>query len=156
MSRTKLLAELNFVLDTVAPAWYNPKWKEVTQMNERIKKIIEELGLKKVDFANRLHISQPFASELCSGAKAPSDRTIGDICREFGVREAWLRTGEGEMFVQDTQSEQVAAFLADLTKDDSDTFKKRFVEMLADLSPGDWELLERMAEKLTKKKEESP
>lgn len=125
-------------------------------MNERIKKIIEELGLKKVDFANRLHISQPFASELCSGAKAPSDRTIGDICREFGVREEWLRTGEGEMFVQDTQSERVAAFLADLTKDDSDTFKKRFVEMLADLSPADWELLERMAEKLTKKKEESP
>ena len=125
-------------------------------MNERIKKIIEELGLKKVDFANRLHISQPFASELCSGAKAPSDRTISDICREFGVREAWLRTGEGEMFVQDTQSEQVAAFLADLTKDDSDTFKKRFVEMLAGLSPADWELLARMAEKLTQKKEESP
>lgn len=125
-------------------------------MNERIKKIIEELGLKKVDFANRLHISQPFASELCSGAKAPSDRTISDICREFGVREAWLRTGEGEMFVQDTQSEQVAAFLADLTKDDSDTFKKRFVEMLAGLSLADWELLERMAEKLTQKKEESP
>ena len=125
-------------------------------MNERIKKIIEELGLKKVDFANRLHISQPFASELCSGAKSPSDRTISDICREFGVREAWLRTGEGEMFVQDTQSEQVAAFLADLTKDDSDTFKKRFVEMLAGLSPADWELLERMAEKLTQKKEESP
>ena len=125
-------------------------------MNERIKKILEELGLKKVEFAGRLHISRPYASELCSGAKAPSDRTISDICREFGVREAWLREGEGEMFVQDTQSEQVAAFLADLTKDDSDTFKKRFVEMLAGLSPADWELLERMAEKLTQKKEESP
>ena len=125
-------------------------------MNERIKKILEELGLKKVEFAERLHISRPYASELCSGAKAPSDRTISDICREFGVREAWLRTGEGEMFVQDTQSEQVAAFLADLTKDDSDTFKKRFVEMLAGLSPADWELLERMAEKLTQTKEESP
>lgn len=125
-------------------------------MNERIKKILEELGLKKVEFAERLHISRPYASELCSGAKAPSERTISDICREFGVREAWLREGEGEMFVQDTQSEQVAAFLADLTKDDSDTFKKRFVEMLAGLSPADWELLERMAEKLTQKKEESP
>ena len=54
-------------------------------MNERIKKILEELGLKIVDFANRLHISQPFASELCSGAKSPSERTISDICREFGV-----------------------------------------------------------------------
>ena len=125
-------------------------------MNERIKKILEELGLKKVEFAERLHISRPYASELCSGAKAPSDRTISDICREFGVREAWLREGEGEMFVQDTQSEQVAAFLADLTKDDSDTFKKRFIEMLAGLSPADWGLLERMAEKLTQKKEESP
>ena len=59
------------------------------------------------------------------------------------------------MFVQDTQSEQVAAFLADLTKDDSDTFKKRFIEMLAGLSPSDWELLERMAEKITQKKEGS-
>ena len=125
-------------------------------MNERIKKILEELGLKKVEFAERLHISRPYASELCSGAKAPSDRTISDICREFGVREAWLREGEGEMFVQDTQSEQVAAFLADLTKDDSDTFKKRFVEMLAGLSPADWELLERMAEKLTQKKRGKP
>lgn len=125
-------------------------------MNERIKKILEELGLKKVEFAERLHISRPYASELCSGAKAPSDRTISDICREFGVREAWLREGEGEMFVQDTQSEQVAAFLADLTKDDSDTFKKRFIEMLAGLSPADLELLEHMAEKLTQKKEESP
>lgn len=54
--------------------------------------------------------------------------------------------------MQDAQSEQVAAFLADLTKDDSDTFKKRFVEMLAGLSPADWELLERMAEKLTQKR----
>lgn len=125
-------------------------------MNERIKKILEELGLKKVEFAERLHISRPYASELCSGAKAPSDRTISDICDKFGVREAWLREGEGEMFVQGTQSEQVAAFLADLTKDDSDTFKKRFIEMLAGLSPADWELLERMAEKLTQKKEESP
>ena len=125
-------------------------------MNERIKKILEELGLKKVEFAERLHISRPYASEHCSGAKATSDRTISAICREFGVREARLRTGEGEMFVQDTQSEQGAAVLADLTKDDSDTFKKRFIEMLAGLSPADWELLERMAEKLPQTKEASP
>ena len=97
-------------------------------MNERIKKILEELGLKRVDFANRLHISQPFASELCSGAKSPSERTISDICREFGVNELWLRTGEGEMFAA----------------------RKRLVVMLADLEPKDWELLERIAEKLTK------
>ena len=43
-------------------------------MNERIKKILEELGLKKVEFAERLHISRPYASELCSGAQRPHDQ----------------------------------------------------------------------------------
>ena len=138
--------------------------KEVNKMNnlkkETITKTIEAVrkheGLTQEQFADRINLSRNYLWMLENGSRTPSDRTISDICREFGVREAWLRTGEGEMFVQDAQSEQVAAFLADLTNDDSDTFKKRFVEMLAGLSPADWELLERMAEKLTQKKEESP
>ena len=127
-------------------------------MNERIKKIIAELGLKKVDFANRLHISQPFASELCSGAKAPSDRTIKDICREFNVDEHWLRTGEGEPFRAPEADAQLAAFIAEITDGDSDDFRKRFVAMLADLDPKDWALLERRAKDLDlgKKKDGQP
>lgn len=55
------------------------------------------------------------------------------------------------MFNQITQSEKLAAFLADITADEGDDFKRRFVEMLAELEPEDWKLLERMAEKLQKK-----
>ena len=125
-------------------------------MNERIKKILEELGLKKVEFAERLHISRPFASELCSGAKSPSDRTISDICREFGVDERWLRTGEGEMFAKPTAAgDKIMDFAADVARDDDEEFRKRFVAMLADLDPADWALLERLAEKITKKEEAS-
>ena len=69
-------------------------------MHERIAKIIDVIGLKKVEFAKRIGISAPFASELCTGAKKPSDRTIADICREFNVSEDWLRTGRGEMFTE--------------------------------------------------------
>ena len=116
-------------------------------MNARIEAVRKHEGLTQEQFADRINLSRNYLWMLENGSRTPSDRTISDICREFGVREAWLRTGEGEMFVQDTQSEQVA---------DSDNFKKRFVEMLAGLSPADWELLERMAEKLTQKKEESP
>ena len=127
-------------------------------MNERIKKIIAELGLKKVDFANRLHISQPFASELCSGAKAPSDRTIKDICREFNVDEHWLRTGEGDPFRAPEVDAQLAAFLAEITDGDSDDFRKRFVAMLSRLRPDQWALLEDMAKDLDlgKKKDGQP
>ncbi|WP_418972659.1 helix-turn-helix domain-containing protein [Allofournierella sp.] len=68
-------------------------------MHDRIKAIISSLGIKKVEFARRLNLSQPFVSEMCSGKTRPSDRTIADICREFGVSEVWLRTGQGEMFL---------------------------------------------------------
>lgn len=120
-------------------------------MNTRIEQLIDALDIKKVDFANRVGVSQPFVSELCSGRKAPSDRTITDICREFNVNERWLRTGEGEMFIQLTKSEKISVFLAQITEKDEDDFKKRFVEMLADLEPEEWKLLERMANRLQKK-----
>lgn len=69
-------------------------------INRRIAACIESLGVKKVEFAKRLKLSPPYISELCSGKTQPSDRTISDICREFNISETWLRTGEGEMFLQ--------------------------------------------------------
>ena len=125
-------------------------------IGERIKEVRKTEKLTQQEFADRLNLKRNTVGSYEVNVVDPSDRTIKDICDKFGIREEWLRTGEGEMFVQDTQSEQVAAFIGDVTRDDDDTFKKRFVEMLADLSPGDWELLERMAEKLTQKKEENP
>lgn len=69
-------------------------------MNDRISALITALGIKKVDFAKRLNISQSFVSDMCSGKSKPSDRTIVDICRKFNVNEKWLRTGKEEMFDQ--------------------------------------------------------
>lgn len=78
-------------------------------MHERIARVIDITGLKKIEFAKRLGISAPFVSELCTGVKKPSDRTIADICREFNISENWLRTGEGEMFVELPQNEALTA-----------------------------------------------
>ena len=117
-------------------------------MNERIKKILEELGLKKVEFAERLHISRSYASELCSGAKSPSDRTISDICREFGVSEHWLRTGDGEMFVRLSREEEITKFAMSIVRNPDSEFQRRFVSVLAQLTPEQWQLMEQMAHQL--------
>lgn len=66
-------------------------------INDRIVELIETLGLKKSQFAEKLSVSQPYISQLCSGVRTPSDRTISDICREFNIRREWLETGEGPM-----------------------------------------------------------
>lgn len=125
-------------------------------MNGRIEEVRKHEGLTQEQFAEKINLSRNYLWMLENGSRVPSDRTIKDICDKFGIREEWLRNGTGEMMVQDAQSDKVVAFIGDVTRDDDDTFKKRFVEMLADLSPGDWELLEHMAEKLTQKKEENP
>lgn len=119
-------------------------------MKERIQAIIETKKIKKVEFARRLNLSQSFVSDMCSGKSQPSDRTISDICREFDVNEEWLRTGEGEMFVHISRSQEVADFVGNIFKGEADTFKRRFVAMLARLDESDWEVLEKMVEEMKK------
>lgn len=122
-------------------------------MNERIALVRKSLGLTQEKFAEQVGLSRNFMWMIESGTRVPSNRTVSDICREFNVNETWLRTGEGEMFNQITRSEKITAFLTDITVDEGDDFKRRFVEMLAELEPEEWKLLERMAEKLQKKRE---
>lgn len=119
-------------------------------MNERIQAIIVAKGMKKTEFAQRLNVSQAYVSQLCSGTKNPSDRTISDICREFDINEDWLRTGEGEMFVHISRSQEVSDFVGDILKGEADTFKRRFVAMLARLDESQWEVLEQMVDDIKK------
>ncbi len=111
-------------------------------MNERIRAIIEAKKIKKAEFAKKLNISQPFVSELCSGIKSPSDRTIADICREFDVNEEWLRTGKGEMFIPKSRTDEITAFVGDILRDESD-FRQRFISVLARMTTDEWKILEK-------------
>lgn len=74
-------------------------------IGERIGELIEALRIKKVRFAERLKIDQSYVTQLTTGKRKPSDRTISDICREFNVQEEWLRNGSGKMFIDFTEDE---------------------------------------------------
>ncbi len=92
-------------------------------MHERISKLIQTLKIKKVEFASAIGVSQPFVSELCSGAKLPSDRTISDICRVYHVNESWLRTGEGDMFLDLPPDKEIDDIFAQIKMSDDNTIK---------------------------------
>lgn len=91
-------------------------------IGERISALISELGIKRVQFANSINVDQSYISQLTAGKRTPSDRTISDICREFRVSEVWLRTGEGEMFLRQTESEQLAEITTRMELDQDDPF----------------------------------
>ena len=116
-------------------------------MHTRINEIVKNSKLTKTEFAKRLGLSQPFVSRICSGESTPSDRTISDICREFGCDEIWLRTGEGEPFREETRQEAIMRFAVQTVKG-SDEFRKAYVAMMSKLDPEDWQNLARIYEKL--------
>lgn len=111
-------------------------------ISDRISLVIQQSGLNKTRFAERLHLSQQFISSICAGVKQPSDRTITDICREFGVSEAWLRTGEEPMFVARSQDEQIATYVAQTLNGGSE-FKKAVLTLLLSRSDEELAAIER-------------
>lgn len=117
-------------------------------MNTRIEQVVKKSGLTKAKFAERIGVSAPYVTMLCSGASNASDRTITDICREFGINEVWLRTGEGKPDLESTCEETIMRFAVQTAKG-SDEFKKALVSMLAKLDPEDWENLAKIYAKLS-------
>lgn len=73
-------------------------------MNERIKKLRNQLGLTLEEFGSRIGMSKSGLSKIERNVSGISDQTIRSICREFEVNETWLRTGEGDMFDQSSTS----------------------------------------------------
>ena len=118
-------------------------------MKERIKQIRKALGLNQTEFGQRVGVKGNTIGNYEIGLRSPSDAVIFSICREFGVSETWLRTGEGDMFVSLDRRKKIAAFLGDLMREEEDGFKTRFIEMLSGMTPEEWVLMEKMARKLT-------
>lgn len=73
-------------------------------MNERIRELRKTLGLTMEEFGKRIGIKKSSISLIENGKNGTTDQTVLSICREFNVNEQWLRTGEGEMFLNSRQS----------------------------------------------------
>lgn len=125
-------------------------------ISARIAAVIKASGLTKTAFAERLNVSQSFVSRLAVGASVPSDRTILDICREFNVSERWLRTGEGEMFVQLSREEEITRFAMEIIRDPASEFQRQLIATMARLEPAQWKLMEQMLDELIRQRAAPP
>ena len=122
---------------------------EVMSLENRIKELRKKLKLTQTEFGNRIGVKGNTITGYETGIRSPSEAVIVSICREFNVSENWLRTGEGEMFIQMTQDEEIAAFMGDVMAGESDNFRRRFIAMLSRLNADQWELLEQMVNEMS-------
>lgn len=97
-------------------------------MNDRISQVRKHFSLTQKEFGEKIGgLSANYVWMIEKGQRIPSDRTIGDICREFKVSETWLRTGEGEMFIQLNEDQELLEVLADLQVDEENPVRDLLV-----------------------------
>jgi len=98
-------------------------------------------------FADRIGMKRNSIAQIELGRNT-SEQTIFSICREFNVNEDWLRNGNGDMFLPVDRENEISKMVRGLLNEEANSFKSRFITMLAGLSVSDWERLENEARKL--------
>lgn len=121
------------------------------KLKDRFKELRKKLNVTQQEFADKLKISRNFVAQIEMGSKIPSDRTINDVCKEFNVREEWLRCGNGEMFYPENKNDEISNLLGYVAKADDDDFKYRLINALAKLDDSGWDSLEMLIDAISKK-----
>ena len=115
-------------------------------INSRFRIVYENSGLSQEKFAKRIKRSRGEVANIIYDKVVPRDEIIESVCEQFRIREEWLRTGEGEMSIADTQRDKLSAFFADVLATAPDE-RSAFVAALADLPDAFWPLVAELARK---------
>ena len=121
---------------------------DIMTQGERIRELRKALKLTLDRFGERVGVKKSALSQIENGKSGVTDQMIKSICREFDVSETWIRTGEGEMFPPVDRRTEIARLTRQLLNEEEDSFKNRFISILADLSVEEWEFLEKRAKQL--------
>ena len=124
--------------------------------NSRIKEVRKAKGLSQAAFGAPFGANRDMINNVENGRAAVSDIMVASICRTYDVNEHWLRTGEGEMFVQIARSDEVMDFVGRAMIGEESNFKQRFLLALSRLPEERWKDIEDFARQITaeNKKEE--
>lgn len=124
-------------------------------VGSRIKELRNFLDLTQQKFADRLGIQRGIIGKYEVDVSAPSDAVISLICREFNVREAWLRDGTGEMLEIKPRAEELGELVRKLLADRPESFRSRLITSLLRFEPDspEWQILENIYNSIAAEKE---
>lgn len=117
-------------------------------MPERLKALRKALGLTQEAFGAKIALSQSAIAAYEKEFREPSDAIIYSICREFNVREQWLRTGEGEMFVPLDREDELTRFFGQIITAGAEDTRYRIIHALSRMDVSAWETLDDALRKL--------
>lgn len=113
-------------------------------MNKRIKLIRESLNMTQQEFATLIGSTRTNIAGYEANTRSPSTTVVSAICQKCKINEEWLRTGEGEMYINLTREQSITDFMADVLLEKDDSFKKQCVLILSKLDEHSWKALEQI------------
>ncbi len=138
------VVSVTFFIDFLALRTYTII-REVIVLDERIKQLRLHLGLTQQQFADRIGVKRNTVAQYEGGRNIPIDSVVSLICKEYGVSEKWLRTGEGAMLPPTSRDDEIGKFMAEVLRGEPDSFRRRFVSALARLDANAWAEIEKFA-----------
>lgn len=104
-------------------------------------------------FGRIIGVSTQSVSKLESGINNPSNQTILAICREFGINEEWLRSGQGDMKAVLSREEAIADIMNKILAEEPKSFRMTLIKYVSHMSSEQLELLEKMVRELYEEQE---
>lgn len=116
---------------------------------DRIKILRKELNLTQTEFGDKIGVSRNTIAGYENGYRTPMDQTIKSICREFNVEHLWLTTGEGNMFADVNEDDEIIELMNKALSNENEFIRNVFISF-AKLDMEDLEALENVMNNIDK------
>ncbi len=131
-------------------------YKADKKFPERLKRLIETLGLSQAEFARSIELKPAFISDLINErAKSFSQDSLLRLRTEHNVNPLWLITGEGDMLLSEAglkTDRETDRYRAILRKIRARPQMEELLENLLDVPDSELDALNVVIEKFRRKK----
>lgn len=112
--------------------------------NDRLRHLRKDiLKITLKELGDRIGYTQGAISDVEHGRNVLTIQMCRAICREYNVREEWLRDGSGSPMIEIDQEEELFEVVGRLLAEKPESFRRRVVKMILSLTPEEWEAVER-------------
>ncbi len=111
---------------------------------ERVKAVRKKKEMSLEQFGEKLGVTKTAISYIENGKRSLTGQMLTSICREFGVNEVWLRTGEGgdeNMFTEVSDDDRFSLNLGKLSKSENE-IAKNMLNAIAEADPEKLKIIE--------------
>lgn len=120
-------------------------------INDRVHELRKDrLNLSMEAFGSKVGVKKSAISEIEKGRNNVTEQMLRAICREFNVREEWLREGEGEPFLAMDQDDRIMDAVGRILAEEPESFRRRVISVLAQLPPEHWDVIRQICDKIKK------